>query len=181
MDIRKYNFRFTDTCDFNNVYLWMKPLYSGELTESDKNNIIEDCNKIKTATVEIVPCSIVETIFLPYVKHPDYPETQSTLNTLIRGVAPTKIVVTKKPTSFISGPQLKETINKIFTDYFSLDNQKIGNIINITDIYKKIIALGYVDSIQTKYVPDDGTSNVWIIERFIICLFYINFNKRCRF
>jgi hypothetical protein len=28
MDIRKQNYRFTDTCDFNNVYLWMKPLYN---------------------------------------------------------------------------------------------------------------------------------------------------------
>jgi hypothetical protein len=27
VDIRKYTYRFADTCDFNNIYLWMKPLY----------------------------------------------------------------------------------------------------------------------------------------------------------
>lgn len=181
MDIRKYNYRYTDTCDFNNIYLWMKPLYEGELTESDKNIIIDNCNQIKTATVEIVPCTIIETTFIPFVNHPDYPISSDTINLLNNGTPPIELIITKKPTSFISSLQLKESINKIFIDYFSMDNQKIGNTINITEIYKQIIALGYVESIQTKYIPAEDPNNVWIVERFIICLLYDDINKWRRF
>lgn len=45
-----------------------------------------------------------------------------------------------------------------------MDNQKIGNVINITEIYKQILALGYVESIQTKYIPAENPNDVWSVE-----------------
>lgn len=98
-----------------------------------------------------------------------------------QGNIPIRIVVTKKPTSFVSNAQLKEAINKIIINYFSMQNQKIGDIINITEIYSQILALGYVETLQTKYVPTDDPNNVWVVERIIFCNVYSNINKWCRF
>lgn len=164
IDIRKYYYRFADACDFNNIYLWVKSTHAGTVSDSDLNIIVDTCNKIKTATSELVPCNAFETYFIPYVEHPDYKldltETQLTAD----WVPPVKIIITKRPNTYISNQQLKEQVNKIIVDYFDLKNQKLGNIINIGDIYKQIIETGYVEQIQTKYIPENDPNNEFIID-----------------
>lgn len=162
IDIRKYYYRFADACDFNNIYLWMKPTYEGQITDSDLNIIVDDCNKIKSATSELVPCSAIETYFIPYVEHPEYPlkilETQLDAD----WNPPIKIILNKKTNTYINNEQLKEMVNNIFIDYFSLENQKLGNMVNISEIYKKIIETGYVESVQTENIPEENPNNVWV-------------------
>lgn len=162
IDIRKYYYRFADACDFNNIYLWIKPTYDGQISDSDLNIIVDDCNRIKTATSEIVPCSAIETYFIPYVEHPDYPLNLSETRLNADWKPPIKIILTKKPNSFINNEQLKEMVNNIFMDYFSLENQKIGNMVNVSEIYRKIIETGYIEKVQTKNIPEKDPNNIWI-------------------
>ena len=51
----------------------MKPQYDFDLNESDTNLILTACNKIKSATSELVPCNPVVVYFMPYIEHSKYP------------------------------------------------------------------------------------------------------------
>ena len=53
-------------------------------------------------------------------------------------------------------------VNNIFIEYFSLKNQKLGNIVNISEIYKQILETGYIEKVQMKYIPPDDPDDVWI-------------------
>jgi len=162
IDIRKYYYRFADACDFNNIYLWIKPTYDGQVSDSDLNLIVDDCNKIKSATAELVPCSAIETYFIPYVEHPNYSINLTEMNLTADWNPPIKIILTKKSNAFINNEQLKILINNIFINYFSLENQKLGNIVNISEIHKQIIETGYIEAVQTKYIPENDPNDVWI-------------------
>ena len=162
IDIRKYYYRFADACDFNNIYLWIKPTYEGQVSDSDLNLIVDECNRIKTATSELVPCSAIETYFIPYIEHPNYPINLNEMDLNADWNPPVKIILTKKLNSFINNEQLKLLINNIFINYFSLQNQKLGNIVNISEIYKQIIETGYIETVQTEYIPEQDPNDVWI-------------------
>lgn len=126
--------------------------------------ITDDCNRIKSATAELVPCNAVETYFIPFVDHPTYKfninETQLTAD----WKPPVKIVIEKKPNTYVNNEQIKEQINKVIIDYFSLNEQKLGNIINISELYKQLIELGYIESLKTVNIPVDDPYNTFSIE-----------------
>jgi hypothetical protein len=151
IDIRKNNYMFADACDFNNVYLWLLPNSGNALTAADKTNIINDCNKIKGMTCELVPCDVLRTYFVPFIKHPDLPLSLENLS--YNWTSPCKIIIIKKANNLISESQLKTQINSIFVEYFSLKNQKLGNTINIDEIEQKIYDLPSVEAIKTRYSP----------------------------
>jgi hypothetical protein len=151
IDIRKNNYMFADACDFNNVYLWLLPNSGNALTAADKTNIINDCNKIKGMTCELVPCDVLRTYFVPFIKHPDLPLSLENLS--YNWTSPCKIIIVKKANNLISESQLKTQINNIFVEYFSLKNQKLGNTINIDEIEQKIYNLPSVETIKTRYSP----------------------------
>ena len=163
LDIRKYYYRFADACDYNNVYAWIKPTYSGNVTDSDLNDITVACNNRKCVTSEIVPCSVFETYFMPYIRHPDYTINISNMLMTADWTPPIKIMIVKQQYAMISNEQLKEKINNIFIDYFSMENQKLGNVINISEIYQKILDTGYVEKVKTRYVPVDDPNNIYEI------------------
>jgi hypothetical protein len=163
LDIRKYYYRFADACDFNNVYAWIKPTYSGNVTDSDLNDITVACNNRKCVTSEIVPCSVFETYFMPYIRHPDYTINISNMLMTADWTPPIKIMIVKQQYAMISNEQLKEKINNIFIDYFAMENQKLGNVINISEIYQKILDTGYVEKVKTRYVPVDDPNNIYEI------------------
>lgn len=164
IDIRKYYYRYADACDFNNIYLWMKSTHTGNMSESDLSMITDDCNRIKSATVELVPCNAIETYFIPFVDHPEYKfninETQLTAD----WKPPVNIVIEKKPNTYINNEQIKEQINNLIINYFSLENQLLGNIINISELYKQIINLGYIESIKTVNTPEEDPYNTYWVD-----------------
>lgn len=164
IDIRKYYYRYADACDFNNIYLWMKSTKNENITDVELNKIVNDCNRIKSATAEIVPLNTVNTYFIPYVDHPDYPfdimETQLTNG----WKPPIRLRVKKKANTFINNEQIKLQINKLITEYFSLKNQKLGSVIDISNLYKQILDLGCVESIQTVHKPERDSNNEFVTD-----------------
>lgn len=133
IDIRKYNYRYTDACDFNNIYLWFKPQYNSDVNDSDISIITTDCKQRASATAEIVPCNAIHTYFLPYYslnKNFNLSEIISEAWT-----PPVRIFLYKIPNTFVSNNQIKESVNKIFIDYFTLTNQKLGSMINLRRYY----------------------------------------------
>lgn len=163
VNIRKYNYLYSDTCDFNNVYLWMKSQTRSALTNDDFNSIIAKCNNIKTATVEIVPVNAIVKYFTPFVQHKDYPIEYSDI--LFENWTPNiQIRVTKKPGTYFSNTQIIEDITHKILNYFSIANQTIGNTINIDGLYNDIMQLKYIESIKTVNIPSEDPSNEFWVE-----------------
>lgn len=162
INIRKYSYLFSDTCDFNNVYLWMKSNTKSNLTNDDFNSIIKTCNRIKSATVEIVPVNAIVKYFTPFVQHKDYPIEYEDI--LFENWNPDiEIRITKKPGTYFSNTQIIEDVTNKILNYFSIANQEMGQTVNIDQLYADIMRLGYIESIKTVNYPDEDKKNeFWI-------------------
>lgn len=174
IDIKKYNYKFTDACDFNNVYIWIKPTYKGGLSDTDSWAIVNDCEDKRTITSEVVPISAIETVFMPYVKHPEIEENIDDTILSTDWKPPIKIKIKKRTGVFVQSEQLKTQINNIIVDYFDLKNQKMGNIIDIDEIYKRILKIGTVDSVKTEYRPDRDKQNVYSVQGLSFACYTLN-------
>ena len=164
INIRKDLYLYADACDFNNIYLWLKPNYEGQVSEKDMTEILNACLPIKTATSELVPCQAVNVSVIPYVNNPLY---KYDIIKELNGTSfksPVKILVKKQPNTFINNTQVKETVNNIIVEYFSLKNQKMGNIIDISEIYKRIMETGYIESVSTQFIAPDDPNNTFKVE-----------------
>lgn len=172
VDIRKYNYLYCDTCDFNNIYIWVKSRNKTDLSNTDMNYMISKYNKIKTATTEIVPCNAIIKYYMPYVDHIDYPAdiTEIDLGDWNPNI---KIRITKKADTYFTNAQIKSEINKIITDYFKIENQKLGNTIKIDEIYHKIMNLGYIESVKTVNIPKLDQNNEYIIDGLSFACFSV--------
>lgn len=159
----------------------MKPQYAMDLNESDTNLILTACNKIKSATSELVPCNPILVYFMPYVDHPKYPLNISDIISTNNWKSPIKIVVYKKQNTFVSDQQIKENINKIIVDYFAMTNQKLGSVINIGEVTKKILDLNYIESIETKYIPSDNSGDIVTINGLSFAAYTPSIIARSRF
>ena len=173
VNIRKYSYLFSDTCDFNNVYLWMKSNTRSNLTNDDFNAIIKTCNRIKSATVEIVPLNAITKYFTPFVQHKDYPLIYSDI--IFENWDPNvEIRITKKPGTYFSNTQIIEDVTNKILNYFSIANQKIGNTVNIDQLYADIMRLGYIESIKTVNKPTEDAKNEYWVEGLSFACFSLD-------
>lgn len=163
INIRKYNYLYSDTCDFNNIYLWLKSNTKNNLTSDDFNSIIKTCNKIKTATVEVVPVNAIIKYFTPFIQHKDYPIEYDEI--LFENWNPNiEIRITKKPGTYFSNTQIIEDVTNKILNYFSIANQQIGNTVNIDGLYADVMKLGYIESIKTVNIPSEDPKNEYWVD-----------------
>lgn len=154
INIRLKNYEYASACDFNNIYAWLQPLNDVGVQDADKEIIVRSCNKIKSLTTEIIPCTGIKTYFMPYVRpNDDTTKLDLSTNILSRNYAvPTKIVIKKAPTYF-SDSKIKSEIAKVIVDYFE-EKSAFGETIILSEIQQRIFALGYVESIKTVSLQD---------------------------
>lgn len=164
ISIRKYMYKYADACDFNNIYLWIKTINGQDLLNSTKDLIINDCRRIKSATTELVPCEAIKMYFMPFVQHPNYYfGIEQVINSNGTWKPPIKISITKTPNSFVNNEQIKTEVSEIITKYFAIENQMLGSLVNLSDIEKEIMQLGYIQNIRTVYIPPNNTGNkFWV-------------------
>lgn len=184
IDIRKYNYMFSDACDFNNIYLWLLPNNTDTLSLGNKHKIISDCNRIKSITAELVPCDVIKTFFVPFIKHPQITidiENQFINNT--NWISPCKIILVKKKDCLINDSQLVSQVNKIFIDYFN-KKQLLGAQIDLDTLTKDIYKIPGISSIKTRYIiPKNNDLNYieYEIEGLSFAYFSIQIINRFRF
>ena len=123
IDIRKYYYRYADTCDFNNVYIWMKSTSDSQISNANLNTIISDCSRIKCATAELIPYQAIITKFIPFINHSnseyEYVQGKDNIDDFISRI---KIRITKNQTAMITNEQLQEKVNNIIVTYFDKSN-----------------------------------------------------------
>jgi hypothetical protein len=162
-NIRLLNYQWANACDFNNVYLWLKPIKSRNITDSDKNVILKKCNDIKDCTVNIIPCNGIEVNFMPFVQPPEGYTFDINDYNLKSSFRPPAYILIKKGKTFLSDTKIITNVSDIIIKYFENKNH-FGDVINISELYQQIMSLGYIDSIKTVYnLYDEDDSNVYNI------------------
>ncbi len=150
-NIRLQNYEYASACDFNNVYVWLQPLNDVGVQESDREIIVKSCNKIKSLTAEVVPCTGIKTFFMPFVRSQNaYEITSQVLQKNFQ--APTKIVL-KKGATYFSDSKIRSNVADIIINYFN-EKSSFGETVILSEIQQRILALGYIESIKTVSMQD---------------------------
>lgn len=159
--IRQFYYRYADTCDFNNVYIWLVSAGLGSISTGNLENIIRDCNKLKCATAQLIALNAVTTKFIPFVQHSKaqyaYKNNSYSIDEYLNRI---KIYVYKKQTAIISNQKLKQLVNDKIINYFLKQNQHIGSIINLSDITAQLMELNYISAIKTVNIPENNKNQI---------------------
>ena len=145
---------FSDSCDFNNIYVYIVPklqktnsvqINNNFLATGLKDYIIRGLQNVKMATSEVVIMDPVYTAFgLGVATGAEINDKQLTPDI----IAGTKLVVTRNPNSRFSEDELRRQIYKIIKDYFDPQNVTLGQLVSL-------------DQLTTTILDIDGTVSMY--------------------
>jgi uncharacterized membrane protein (UPF0127 family) len=143
--------KFSNSCNFNNVYAYLVPLNKNQkyATISQKEIVLNEIKDQKTLTTEIVPMDPVNMMFDFYVKSP-------TSDPSINDLYYNSLVIYKTQNARQSSSGIINSVIEIFNNAFSKTNVKLGQFVDIAQIASDIVNLDGVDKIQT-YRSDTDT------------------------
>ena len=152
-DIKHFNFTYADSCDFNNIYIFLKSYdNNANVTDGSKTTIETVCNQLKPLTSELIPVDILNTFFTPYLEG-DYDIHDFDSN------KENKIVITRDKNSMVSLERIKQNAYDVFLKFFDLKNQKLGNIIDMDQLFIDLMSIDGVKKIQTSYLKHGRPAN----------------------
>lgn len=145
----RYGYEYTDSCDFNNVYLWMQMKAGFNIPRTE---ILKNVQSVKTLTSEVVLLDPIQVNFVPCAYDNGYSisDWDSAYNNYL------EIELVNNTTE--SPAKIRGHINQIILDYFAGKNQTLGSIIDFNQIQTDILSLNGVNRIRTVY--KNGTNEV---------------------
>jgi hypothetical protein len=143
--------KFSNSCNFNNVYAYLVPLNDSQqyISSAQKELVINEVESQKIMTSELVPMDPVNMLFDFYVKSP-------TSNPNIDDLYYNSLVIYKTPNARQSSSGIINNVIELITNTFSKKNIKLGQFIDISQLASNIVNLDGVDRIQT-YRSDTDT------------------------
>ena len=149
---------FADTCNFNNIYVYLVPrIYEANsikvnnnfTTDSQKQYIDSFVDSIKLTTSEVIYMDPVYMAFNLGISLP--------IETLDKDIyQQTKIVIVKRADSRINDDEIKGSIIRIFENYFDSKNCVLGQNISLTELNNSIGETKGVKSFYTQRTTEDG-------------------------
>ena len=160
INIRLSNYMYASSCDFNNIYLWMKSNYGSSLASADVTKIVSECDKIKNVTCNLIPCNPIKGYIIPYVedKRATFDISEEELSPSWQ--SPCTIQIKKKET-YISNEQIISEVSHLIKNYFKKANETLGFMINLSELQQQIYDLGYIDTIRTINKINDS-NQAWV-------------------
>jgi hypothetical protein len=135
--------KFANSCNFNNVYLYIIPKAGSKyLSASQKELILNEVNKYKTLTAQIVPMD-------PEYMYFDFFVPENDQNYRLIDLPYTKLRIRKHPASRRADSAIKFDISNIFLNYFNKNNYKIDSSVNTYQLTTDILNVEGVQSINT--------------------------------
>jgi hypothetical protein len=143
--------KFSNSCNFNNIYAYIVPKNGSEkyISSAQKEILINDLQDQKVITSEIIPMDPIYMLFDFYAKSP---YTDSTINDINESV----LLIYKKNNARQSNLGIINDVMKIIKNAFSKNLVKLSYDIDINQISSDIINLDGVDKIKT-YRSDTDT------------------------
>jgi hypothetical protein len=141
-DIRTLYYKYADSCDFNNVYIWTKFKH-----DVDFDYILDDINDKKTLTAEPVIINAINTFFVPAFKNNNYdidefdPDVENWIEIL------------RDKNSIVPVEKIKKVVIDTIKNYFDPSKFILGQIINISELNTKIMSVDGVSKVRTVFVP----------------------------
>jgi hypothetical protein len=142
------NVNFADSCDFNNVNVFIVPNFNLKNDASYppfspntfKNTIIEDLSDRKMISHEIVPR---DPIYMAYdIGYSNNDPVLSTRET-------SKLRIVRNLSNKISKEILKNRVKDVILDFFNSKNNKLGGKIDLSTLTSNILKIEGVDTIRT--------------------------------
>jgi len=151
--------KYADACNFNNVYVYAVPrlekitslsLRANYLNSAQKTLIINDLNRTKLATAEIVINDPVYIQFDLGIRASDLELTPSISDNCY-------LEITRELTSKRNPEAIRQQVSEIFNSYFSTAENNLGKLLSLTDISNKIIAIEGVTGFKTIRIINNTT------------------------
>lgn len=149
---------FMTSTNFNNIYMFMVPKFGTirdettpvALSVAQKQLIVNELNKVKSATHEVVPIDPVYKAFSFGL-----PLNNETVSIDIRNE--TFLVINRSELSKQSRQKIKNDVVTAIQNYFSVSNSQLGQIVDLTELSNNILSIEGVSSISTRRVSSNGT------------------------
>jgi len=147
---------FSDSCDFNNIYVYVVPkikkinsaqTYNNFLSIGLKDYIARGLQETKMATSEIVMMDPVYTAFGIGVA------SNAEINNFILTpdiIKESTLVISRSPSSRFSETEIKRQVFNIVSEYFAPGNTELGQLVNLDFLTTKILEIDGVVSISCK-------------------------------
>lgn len=155
INILTSHFLFSDSCDFNNIYVFSVPRNGAILNETDpavmassqKQAIKNYINNIKMASNEVV---LIDPIYIAFDLGIDITTDRERAVEEIR--KSTSLNIRVDSTSRLTKSKIKDLVNNVFKTYFNVLNCSLGQTINLADISRDILDIETVVEVSTKYI-----------------------------
>lgn len=148
---------FMTSTNFNNVYVFMVPKIGSVnsnntpifLSQSQKQLILNELDKVKVISQQIVPMDAVYQSFDFGVLAPN-----ETLNLDIIGE--TNLIIVRSKNSKQNREKIKNEVVTILTNYFSSEQTSIGQLVDLTTISSSILSINGVTNFYTQRTTSNG-------------------------
>lgn len=148
---------FADSCDFNNIYVYGVPKLQNNNVNSTKlrnnflgtglkDSIIDSLQNVKMTTSEIVMMDpVYVAVGIGVASNEEVSNQLLTPNV----ISETKLVIGRAPNSRYSENEVKNQVVNILKNYFSVENTKLGQTIDLDNLTSSIFAIPGVTSVNS--------------------------------
>lgn len=154
-------FNFMTSTNFNNVYIFMVPRFGTirnetspvSLSVAQKQLVVNELNKVKSATHEVVPMDPIYKAFsFGLLQSGELPTFQATEQTVL--------VLKRSALSNQSREKIKNDAVQVISNYFNIENCQLGQVVDLTKLSNTLLAVDGVGKILTRRVTDTSTFEV---------------------
>ena len=148
--IQKYDLRYADAADANNVYIWIKMKDDADIYKEVINSEIVG---VKTLTHEPVYLKPITVFFSPCAQEASDAKEMFFKNnfTVFDENNYSYIEVTIENNTLYANSNIQQRIGQIVEDFFDENQFKLGQLVNNNVLIDKIYAIGSISNIRTVY------------------------------
>jgi hypothetical protein len=151
--------KFADSCNFNNIYIYAVPKLekvtslttrANYLNTAQKSLIINDINRTKLATAEIIfndPVYVQFDLGVRIINEQLTPEIPNNCY----------LEITRELTSKRNPEAIRKQVSQIIIDYFSTTKDNLGKLVSLTELSNQINTIDGIIGIKTVRVENNQT------------------------
>jgi hypothetical protein len=143
--------KFSNSCNFNNVYTYLVPLNTNQthVNSAQKEFIINELQYKKVLTSDVV-------LLDPVYMYLDFYVPTDNLSNNLDDIGSSKLIIYKSPNTNKTSSGILNEVVKIMTSTFSRAKNKLGQLVDITQLNSDILKVEGVERIVT-YRSDTDT------------------------
>lgn len=155
--IVKYDYRYSDASDSNNVYLWIKMRNSSDIYTSVIDNELQP---VKMLTQEIVYLKPIHVYFAPCASELEEAFNELQSDDIFNGENHSYIELTVNDDIMYTNTDIQIKAAQIIRDYFNEEKCRLGQTVDLSEITSKILNDTGIQKIRTVYNDGNGTIKI---------------------